>query len=101
MPVTVDRLETHWLIRLEGELTLTSAAELKQLLLEWLASGKGLQLDLEHASEIDITLLQLLWAAGREAARTGAEVGSRVSEAAAAAARVLGFDRFAGAAARG
>lgn len=101
MPVTLDRLETHWLIRLEGELTLASAPDLKPLLLEWLASGKDLQLDLERAREIDVTLLQLLLAAGREAARTGVEVESRASEAATAQSRDLGFDRFPGAGAEG
>jgi len=98
LSVTVDRLETHWLIRLEGEFTLASAPELKRLLLEWLESGKDLQLDLERADEIDITLLQLLCAAGHEAARAGLGMVSRVSEAAAAAAREAGFVRFPGAA---
>lgn len=99
MAITVDRLEKHWLIRLEGEFGVTSAPELKTLLLEWVASGRDLQMDLERAEEIDITLMQLLWAAGREAARAGAGMVSRVSEAAAMAARDAGFERFPGAAA--
>ena len=94
MPVTVDRLATHWIVRLDGEFTLASAPELKALLLEWLASGKDLQLDLEQAGQIDITLLQLLWAAAREARRAGAGISSRVSETAAVAARDAGFERF-------
>ena len=100
MPVTVDRNETNWLIRLEGEFTLTSAAELKRTLLEWLAAGKDLQLDLERADAIDITVMQLLWAAGREAVRAGVGIVSRVPEAAAIAVRDAGFKRFPGAAAR-
>lgn len=100
MPVTVDRNETHWHIRLEGELALTSAAELKRTLLEWLASGKELQLDLERAEAIDITVMQLLWAAGQEAVRAGIGMMSRVPEAAAMAARDAGFKRFPGAAAQ-
>jgi MFS superfamily sulfate permease-like transporter len=86
------------LIRLENTVSFTSADELKKLLLEGLASGKTLQLDLERAEEIDVTVMQLLWAAEREAARAGLGLVSRVSEAAAAAAREAGFERFPGAA---
>ena len=84
------------MIRLEGEFTVTSAAELRNLLLEGLASGNDLRLDLERIDEIDITLMQLLWAAGREANRTGATMAIRVSDAAAMAARKAGFERFPG-----
>ena len=74
----------------------TSAADLKSLLLEGLAAGKDLHLDLERVEEIDITIMQLLWAAGREAERTAARMIIRTSEAAGAAAREVGFDRFPG-----
>ena len=84
------------MIRLAGELTLTSAAELKNLLLQGLASGNDLRLDLEQAEAIDITLMQLLWAAGREADRKGASLAIQMSDAAATAARDAGFERFPG-----
>ena len=84
------------MIRLAGELTLTFAVELKNLLLQGLASGNDLRLDLEQAEEIDITLMQLLWAAGREADRKGAGIAIQVSDAAATAAREAGFERFPG-----
>ena len=96
MAVTMERQESQSLIRLEGEFSVTSAAELKGLLLEGLGSGKHLLLDLAQAEEIDITLMQLLWAAGREAGRAGAGMAIRVSDAAAAAAREAGFERFPG-----
>jgi hypothetical protein len=92
----VDRQETHWLLRLEGDFNLTSAAELKGVLLEGLASGKELQLDLERTGEFDITLLQLLWSAGREAARAGSGFVSRVPAKAASVALAAGFERFPG-----
>ncbi len=98
MSVTGEQHATHLLIRLENTVSFTSADELKKLLLEGLASGKTLQLDLERAEEIDVTVMQLLWAAEREAARAGLGLVSRVSEAAAAAAREAGFERFPGAA---
>jgi len=98
LSVTGEQHATHLLIRLENTVSFTSADELKKLLLEGLASGKTLQLDLERAEEIDVTVMQLLWAAEREAARAGRGLVSRVAEAAAAAAREAGFERFPGAA---
>ena len=96
MPISMERHETHSLIRLEGECTVTSAAELKRLLLEGLASGKDLKLDLERVTEIDLTAMQLLWAAGHEGERTGGGFAVRMSEPAAAAVREAGFERFPG-----
>jgi anti-sigma B factor antagonist len=94
VPITVERLEKHWLIGLDGEFSITSASELKSLLLEWLVSGRDLQMDLEHAQEIDVSVMQLLWAARREAERRGATMGSRLSEAAAKALQDAGLERF-------
>jgi anti-anti-sigma regulatory factor len=92
----MEQQESQSVIRLAGEFTLTSAAELKNLLLQGLASGNDLRLDLEQAEEIDITLMQLLWAAGREADRKGASLAIQMSDAAATAARDAGFERFPG-----
>lgn len=96
MPVTMERHETHSLVRVEGEVTITSSAELKQALLAGLAAGTDLHLDLERAERIDVTVMQLLWAAGREADRTGVTLAGRVSKAAAAMAREAGFERLPG-----
>ena len=96
MAVTTEQQDSQSVIRLAGELTLTSAAELKNLLLQGLASGNDLRLDLEQAEAIDITVMQLLWAAGREADRAGARIAIRLSDAAAMAARDAGFERFPG-----
>jgi anti-anti-sigma factor len=83
-------------IRLEGDLTVASAEEVKRLLMEALASQGGFELDLERVETIDIAVMQVLWAAGREAERKGAKVAIHISEAAAAAARNAGFERFPG-----
>jgi anti-anti-sigma regulatory factor len=91
MPVTLHRREITWLMRLEGRITVTSAAELKEALLEWLAAGKNLELDLETAEEIDVTVMQLLWATARAAAPTGMKIVARMSRAAAVDARDGGF----------
>lgn len=101
MPVTIERRESHSLIRLEGDFTVTSATELKQVLLEGIAAGLDLHLDLEQAGNFDITVMQLLWAAGRDAARAGIKLVIPVTEAAAALAREAGFDLFPGLAVQG
>jgi anti-anti-sigma regulatory factor len=96
MPVALERREANWLIRMDGPITLTSAGELKNMLLEWLAAGKDLELDLEAAEDVDITILQLLCAAMREAARTGVGIAIRASGAVAAAVRDSGFSQIPG-----
>jgi anti-anti-sigma factor len=96
LPVTLELQESHSLIRLEGEFNIASAVELKQALLEGLATGRDMHLDLEQLANFDITAMQLFWAAGKEAARTGAKFVVPVTDAAARAAREAGFERFPG-----
>jgi anti-anti-sigma factor len=68
--VTLEQNEES-VIRLEGEVTIATAPELKSLLTEALGSAKELRIDLERANEMDITALQLLCAAEREARGSG------------------------------
>ena len=96
MSTTEERQENHLLVRLEGAVTFASTDDLKRIFLEGLASGKHLQVDLERAEEIDVTVMQLLLAAEREAVRAGVGMVSRVSEAVAKTARDAGFARFPG-----
>jgi hypothetical protein len=81
---------------MDGDCSVTSAAELKRLMLGALASGAALRLDLESVEAIDISILQLLWVAGRDAARTGARIEIHLPEKAGKAAREAGFERFPG-----
>jgi anti-anti-sigma factor len=71
MPVRLDQSGDLCLLRLEGEISVGVATELKDVLLRALASRTEVRLDLEHATEFDVTALQLLWAAEREAHRSG------------------------------
>jgi len=87
MPVTLLRQETTWHLKLDNPVTVASAAELKEALVAWLSSGKDLELDLKNIEEIDLTVLQLLWAA----ARTGGKIVARASDAVRRAARDAGF----------
>jgi anti-anti-sigma regulatory factor len=73
VPVTLEECETRNVIRLEGCIGIASAAELKKLLLQALASGKEVQISPQRATELDVTAVQLLWAARSEARRSGVE----------------------------
>lgn len=55
-------------LEIKGELTIFTAAELRRQLLEALATGRELEVDLAAVSEIDSAGLQLMVAAKREAA---------------------------------
>ncbi len=67
MGVTLEQSERLIVLRLEGVIDIASAAELKLLLQDALKSGKEVSVSLEAATELDVTVFQLLWAAEREA----------------------------------
>jgi len=69
--ITLIRDDNRSLLRLEGEIDIAIAAELKASLLEALASGREIFVSLQSASALDVTAFQLLWAAEREARRAG------------------------------
>jgi len=96
--MTLAQSEASCVLRLEGEIDIASAAELKQILLEALMSEKELRVNLESASELDVTAWQLLWAAERAARGSGREfrLVGRVPEEIAVAARESGIDKFPG-----
>ncbi|MGO9575568.1 MAG: STAS domain-containing protein [Terriglobales bacterium] len=98
MPITLAGSERMCVIRLEGEVNVASAAELKKLLLEALASQQQgeVRVDLKNASELDISILQLLSAAEREARASGKgfSLAGGVPEGIAAAVAEAGFERF-------
>ncbi len=98
MPVSLDQSEALNTIRLEGEIDIECAAELKQLLLQGLTPGKELLVDLTNATELDITSLQLLWAAQRDAVAMGTRlsVADTLPAHLLAAAVGAGFDTFPG-----
>ncbi len=59
------------LLRLEGAVEIGCAAEFKGLLAQALASGKEVRVSLADATDLDVTAVQLLWAAEREAIKAG------------------------------
>jgi len=96
MPVSCEEGEALSLIQLQGDVNIGSAAELKQLLLRVLERRKEIQVDLGSVTEVDITALQLLWAAEREAkgAGVGFSVVGQWPEDVANALAVAGFESF-------
>lgn len=91
MGITLDESKSKVVIGLAGAVDISSAAELKTLLLQALNSGKKVCVSLNKATTLDVTAVELLWAAEREAgkANTGfsftgpapAEVSAALGEA--------------------
>jgi len=75
---------------------MSASANLQKAFCEALASGKELRINLEGAAELGITTLQLLWAAGQEAAAAGVGlvVAGRLPEAVTGAVREAGLAKF-------
>jgi ABC-type transporter Mla MlaB component len=74
MPVTLEQNDDSNLIRLEGAVDISCAAELKMLMLQALKSEKEVRISLEHVTDLDVTAIQLLWAVGREARVSGVDL---------------------------
>ena len=96
MPVTLDQKDALTIIQLEGAIDVGCAAELKELLMEKLKTGSAVYVALESATGLDITAVQLLWAAAREAQRVGVEFGfkGRTPEAVRCALAEAGIEKF-------
>jgi len=69
--ITFEERESTSLICLEGAVDIASAAEMKSVLLNALTSQKEIRLTLQCATELDITALQMLYSAERDASKTG------------------------------
>lgn len=71
MPIILEREDERSTIRLEGEVGIASAAELKELLVQALGSGQRVRVSLCSVTDLDVTTVELLWAARREAKASG------------------------------
>jgi ABC-type transporter Mla MlaB component len=65
MSISLEHSESVCTLRISGEVNIDSATDLKDLLLEGLATGKALRTNLRDATHLDITAMQLLWAVER------------------------------------
>jgi anti-anti-sigma regulatory factor len=75
VPVTLEKKDALTIIQLEGTIDVGGAAELKELLVQQLKSSAAVYVSLDAATGLDVTAVQLLWAAAREAQRVGVEFG--------------------------
>ena len=71
MGIALEQGDNSSVLRLDGEIDIACAAELKTLLLKALGAGGEVRVALDGATELDVTAVQLLWAAAREAGRAG------------------------------
>ena len=96
MGITFEQRDESRLICLEGVVDIASAAELKTILLDALESGKAVRVALNHSTDLDVTAVQLLWAAEREARATGVEfsLAGPVPQPLSAALKDAGFESF-------
>jgi anti-anti-sigma factor len=93
--VVLTNDEAQCEVRLSGELGIAGSTELKAILVEAISSGKKIVVDLEQAADVDVTGVQLLWAAAREAKQKNLQLTfARASDALRSAARDMGFDDF-------
>jgi len=72
MGIHFEKSDAGSLVALRGIVDIDCAAELKAVLLEVLDSEAGACISLEGATYLDVTAVQLLWAAERQARRSGA-----------------------------
>jgi anti-anti-sigma factor len=96
MGITLDESEAMSAIGLEGTVDISSAAELKTLLLKALNSGKEVRISLEGDPYLDVTAIELLWAAERQATRSGVgfALAGAAPEQVSNALLDAGFDKF-------
>lgn len=94
MPVICDEDQERFSIGLEAEVDIRCAAELKATLMDAIASRKEVQLDFERATDLDVTAVQLLWAAARAVEQTGVRFAfaGESRETLTRAAREMGLD---------
>jgi anti-anti-sigma regulatory factor len=94
--ITLEQSESLSVIWLEGAIDITSAGELKEFLLRALGAGREVRVSLEAATDLDVTAVELLWAAGREAkgAGVGFSLAGQVPAAISAALKEAGLEPF-------
>jgi anti-anti-sigma regulatory factor len=98
--VRFDGSDAPGTIRLEGDIDISCAAELKAVLEDVLTARSGMQtgarISLAAATGMDVTAVQLLWAAEREARAAGMVLALEgpVPELLRGTLREAGFERF-------
>ena len=97
MGIALEQSENSSVLRLDGVIDISCAAELKTLLLKSLSSGGEIRIALDGVTELDVTAVQLLWAAEREAARAAVAfaLSGPMQEPVLSGLRLTGFEEYA------
>jgi anti-anti-sigma factor len=75
MGIVLEESTAGSVVRLDGAIDIALAAELKAALVQTLRAGRAVAVSLEAVTYLDVTAVQLLWAAERRARQTGADFG--------------------------
>ena len=96
MGITLEQIEESSVIRLEGGIDIACAAELKTTLFDALTSGHPVRVALDGCADLDVTAVQLLWAAEREARALTVEFAfaGPLRDPVSAALKDAGFESF-------
>ena len=96
MGIVLEQQEESSVIRLEGTIDIALAAELKATLLKALKTSKNVDVALDADADVDVTAIQLLWAAERESGASGVEFkrSGQLPEMVVASLKDAGIDRF-------
>lgn len=90
MEITAEEKEGVSTVRIEGDLTIYNAQDLKKALIESISPcGKPVCLDLSGAGEMDTAGFQLLYLAFREARKDGVDI--RISGASPQVSSIIGL----------
>jgi ABC-type transporter Mla MlaB component len=98
MPTTFEEDDSTCTLRLDGEMDICDALDLKRQLLLAMDSRKPVRIDLAGVAGLDITSMQLLWAAATEAISQGNSIhfNDPVSEGAVSSFSQAGLDMLQG-----
>jgi anti-anti-sigma factor len=96
MGIALEETDTGSLLRLDGAIDIASAAELKTLLVQALGPGRAVRVSIEAVTYMDVTAVQLFWAAERKARQAGTAFGvsDEVPGALSTALAEAGFSAF-------
>jgi anti-anti-sigma factor len=96
LAITLEHREEASVVRLEGIIDIALAAEFKQTLLEALTGSKPVLVALDSCKEMDVTAVQLLWAAEREARslNLGFTLEGEVPDSISGSLKESGFEKF-------
>jgi hypothetical protein len=97
LPVTLEQDGALSRIRLEGAIDIGCAQELRGLLVQGLKTCSEVRVLLADATDLDVTAVELLWAARREAraSTVGFAFEGQAPEPVSVALAEAGFERFA------